>query len=507
MCEDIGAEPLFVINVGMAHKDHVAMDKMGEFVQDALDAIEYANGPADSKWGSLRAKAGHPEPFHLKYMEIGNENGGPLYNERYPLFHNAIKARYPEMNLIANQWGGIPSGCPVKIVDEHYYSSPQFFMRQATKYDTYKRTGPKIYIGEYAVTGGGGAGNLLGALGEAAFMTGMERNSDIVVMGSYAPLLERITWKHWSPNAIVFDSSKIYGIPSYHVQSMFANNRADIVLPTEVKSVTNAISVAGRAGVGVWAKTKAEFKEIQVTQGATVLYDNEFLKASSKLKAQGHGTVAVADGTLVVTGTKDGAFTRLLFGKEDWTNYTINLKARKLEGPEGFLITFALQDGGKCWWNLGGWTNHEHGIEGADWESDRVAGRIETGRWYDVRLELQGSSVKCYLDGKLVHDTKAGSLASLYAVAGRKTATGEVILKVVNTSERPCETAVALKGVGSVEPVGKAIVLSSENAKDANTFDAPTKVVPKEETLTGAAPAFLHTFPANSVSILRFKVK
>jgi Carbohydrate binding domain len=121
LCEDLNAEPLFVINCGMSHKEVVPLDKMNEFVQDALDAVEYANGPVTSQWGAVRAKSGHPAPFHLKYMEIGNENGGPAYYERFALFHDAIRAKYPEMHLVANDWSGTPNNRPVEIIDEHYY--------------------------------------------------------------------------------------------------------------------------------------------------------------------------------------------------------------------------------------------------------------------------------------------------------------------------------------------------------------------------------------------------
>ena len=155
MCEDLGAEPLFVINCGMSHVEQgkrglVDVPNLAEYLQDALDAIEYANGPADSKWGALRAKAGHPAPFHLKYMEIGNENGGPTYDKHYKLFYDAIKAKYPQMNLVANT---MTRPGPVDINDEHYYSNPEFFMANAGKYDKYKRGEHKVYVGEYAVTG------------------------------------------------------------------------------------------------------------------------------------------------------------------------------------------------------------------------------------------------------------------------------------------------------------------------------------------------------------------
>jgi len=223
MCEDLGAEPLFVINCGMSHRENVPMAKMDEFVQDALDAIEYCNGPADSTWGAVRARNGHPAPFNLKSMEIGNENGGPAYQERYALFHDAIKKRHPQITLIAN----VPTdGRPPQVVDEHYYSSPEFFIQQADRYDTYDRKGPKIYVGEYAVTQGSGQGNLRGAVGEAAFMVGMERNSDVVIMSSYAPLFVNVNHRGWNPDLINYDSSRVYGIPSYHVQKMFAEKIA-----------------------------------------------------------------------------------------------------------------------------------------------------------------------------------------------------------------------------------------------------------------------------------------
>jgi alpha-L-arabinofuranosidase len=188
LSEDLGAEPLFCINTGMSHREVVPLDQMGPWVQDALDAIEYANGPTNSIWGGLRAQNGHPEPFHMKYLEIGNENGGPAYHERWELFYGAIKAKHPGIQLIANVWGGYPTTLMPDVIDEHYYNNPEFFIQQAHKYDTYKRDGPKVFVGEYAVTQGTGQGNLRGAIGEAAFMTGLERNSDVVIMASYAPL-------------------------------------------------------------------------------------------------------------------------------------------------------------------------------------------------------------------------------------------------------------------------------------------------------------------------------
>ncbi|MEN6458034.1 MAG: alpha-L-arabinofuranosidase C-terminal domain-containing protein [Thermoguttaceae bacterium] len=239
-CEDLGAEPLFVANCGMSHEEQSSKNDRkaaspDEYLQDALDAIEYANGPVDSKWGSLRAKAGHPAPFHLKYLEIGNENSGPLYDTRYALFYRTIHARYPKMNLIANC--ETQSG-PLKINDEHYYNSAKFFMSRARLYDGYRRDAHKVYVGEYAVTDQCGNGNLRAAIGEAAFMTGMERNSDVVVMASYAPLLVNVGWRQWNPDAIQFDNARLCGTPSYYVQRMFSEARGHVVLSLDLDANT-----------------------------------------------------------------------------------------------------------------------------------------------------------------------------------------------------------------------------------------------------------------------------
>jgi len=405
LAEDLGAEPLFVINVGMSHSQVVPLADMGPYVQDALDAIEYANGPADSTWGAQRAANGHPAPFRLRFMEIGNENSGTAYNDRYALFYDAIKARYPEMELIADVWGGTPTSRPLEIIDEHYYSDPAFFARNATRYDSYSRSGPKIYVGEYAVTSGAGAGNLAAALGEAAFMTGIERNSDIVTMASYAPLFAHVSNKRWNPDLIYFDSSRVYGSPSYYVQQMFAENRGDVVLPTTV-SVAMGTPKSGKIGLGTW-NTQAAFSNLVVTAGDVTLYQSDFSQGTAGWTL-GSGTWTTSDG--VLSQTAGGTDRRAVTGSSSWTNYSYSLKARKLGGSEGFLILFHVgDDNNLTWWNIGGWNNTLHAIERIDngMKSDvstRVPGQVETGRWYDVRIVVEGFRIRCYLDQELIHD-------------------------------------------------------------------------------------------------------
>ncbi len=513
MCEDIGADALFVVNCGMSHKGVVPMDQMGPWVQDALDALEYAVGPADSKWGSLRAKNGHPQPFNLRYLQVGNENGGAAYNERYALFHDAVKKNYPGIKLVANDWGGgPPKSRPLEIVDEHYYSTPEFFMRNANRYDSYKRDGHKIYVGEYAVTQNGGAGNLRAALGEAAFMTGMERNSDVVTMSSYAPLFANVNYKKWNPDLINFDSARAYGTPSYHVQKMFGTNRGDVVLPVEVQpqaTIVEAPKLSGAVGVGTWL-TGAEYKDIKVTQGDKVLYQSDFSGGSKGWKLQ-NGAWATPDGLLRQTSEAENV--RATFGDENWSDYTLSLKARKLSGREGFMVLVGVKGDDYLWWNLGGWGNTRSAFErnfgGSKYEvGQSTTDKIETGRWYDIRLELKGDTVKGYLDGRLVQEIKdmQTPLAPLYSTASRDEKSGDVIVKVVNVSATPQLLHVDLQGATQVEKTVAAQVLTGQ-PNDENTLDAPQNVATRTLTFTGAAPVFAHTFPANSLTVLRVKAK
>ena len=267
LCERLKAEPLLVTNCGMSHRENAPMDKLGEWIQEALDAIEYANGDVSTTWGAKRAASGHPEPFNLKYFEIGNENSGPAYEERFAAFYDAIKAKYPYIQCISDV--PVTSRSP-DIIDEHYYSSPDWFASHANQYDSYKRDGRRIYVGEYAVVGQPGVGNLRAALAEALFMMGMERNSDVVVMSSYAPLFVNVNDRKWNPDMIQFDADRVCGTPSYYAHKLFAENRGDVVLRTEVNGPTKTMQASGGIGLGTWA-TQSEYKDIEVKSGAKVL--------------------------------------------------------------------------------------------------------------------------------------------------------------------------------------------------------------------------------------------
>ena len=511
LAEDLGAEPLFCLNVGMSHHETIPLDRMDQWVQDALDAVEFANGPTNSIWGARRAKCGHPAPFNLKYLEIGNENGGPDYLQRWPLFVTALRAKYPYLQFIANtdlRGRPGPTEPAPDFVDEHYYETPESFMSRAPQYDSYNRQGPKIFIGEYAVTSKCGLGNLRAAIGEAAFMTGMERNSDIVQMASYAPLLVNLNHRAWNPDLINFDSANWYGLPGYYVQQLFSANRGDVTLPVQVDSPRAEVGAdRGRIGVGTW-NTSAEFKDVQVTApDGKVLLTSDFSHDSAGWTTLG-GDWSVADGALRENGEQE--FIRALAGRPEWTDYTLTLKARKIHGSEGFLVLFHIVgDEDRVWWNLGGWGNTADAIENGS-TLDRQPGSIETGRWYDLRVTVRGKHIQCYLDGRLVHDLDyeaQAKIPALYACSSLDRQSGDVIVKVVNANATPLAVPLDLKGNPGLTGHGTAAVLTSARPSDENSLAEPLKVSPKNEAFAFTGQSLTRTFPGNSFTVLRFGTK
>lgn len=510
LAEDLGAEPLFCVNAGISHKETVPLDQMGQWIQDALDAIEYANGPVTSVWGSIRAKNGHPAPFNLKYLEIGNENGMAPYAGRWALFVEAIHAKYPDIKLIANEWaGGHPTSPMPQIIDEHYYNNPDWFIWNANKYDSYDRKGPQIFVGEYAVTSSAGNGNLRGAIGEAAWMVGMERNSDIVTMAAYAPLYCNANHKRWPINLINYDSYRWYGIPSYYVQQMFARNQGTVILPVAVE---NAPSVEapyskGCIGLGTW-NNAAEFKDVQVTApNGKILYKADFSKVDEKWRRTGQGEWSVQDGVLKQNAIAQGV--TIFMGDTTWTDYTITLKAQKIVGENGFQIYFRnRKNNERIRWDLGGYNNSVHQME-IGVTSESVNATIEPGRWYDVKLEIRGTSVKGYLDGKLVQEVtdSRSNAKSLCATAARDDKSGDIILKVVNASSGAVKTQINLSGTSNLKGSGKAIVLTSASPLDENTLDEPTKVSPKEEVVKISGTTLKRMFPGNSLTVIRLSTR
>ena len=263
LAEEIGAEPVPIISCGMACQfendpatdPDCPLDELGTYIQDALDLIEFANGPVRSKWGKVRAQMGHPEPFNLKYLGIGNEQWGERFKERFEPFLRAVRAKYPEIRIVGTSgpylggewfddlWAEMRR-LDVDLVDEHYYSNERFFERNADRYDRYPRTGPKVFAGEYACHGSDGRklNHFNAALLEASFMTGLERNADVVYMSSYAPTFAHVEGWQWRPDLIWFDNLRVMRSCSYYVQQLYSANKGSRVLPLTMggKPVVNA---------------------------------------------------------------------------------------------------------------------------------------------------------------------------------------------------------------------------------------------------------------------------
>ena len=517
-CEDLGMAPLYGINCGLMlgwngnTNNTIPLNQMGPWVQDALDLIQYANGGTNTTWGAVRAASGHPAPFNLQYLEIGNENGGSYYSDRYALFYNAIKSNYPAMHLIAT---AVPSSAPLEILDEHYYTSPGTFISYATKYDSYSRSGPKIFVGEYAVTSGFGTyGNLAAALGEAAFMTGMERNADIVQMASYAPLFANVNGIQWHPDLIYYDSSRSFGTPSYYVQKLFSQNRGDAILPATIvltTNATNAVNTAlhGAVGLGSW-NTAVQYTNIVVTSNGVTLYQSDFVNQGANGWRVFNGAWSTNAGLYQQTSASL-TDCRSTTGNTNWANYTLSLRALKTSGSEGFLILFNWQDDNNWMWlNIGGWGNTLTGIEQNSGGSKTILGTrisqaITANTWYDIRIVLTGPRMQCYVNGALVQDYTASAppAGGLFASSTYNRAAGQIVIKAVNPYSTTMTTTFNVTGVNAIAPNATVIQLTSGSAADENSLAAPTYVSPVTNLIANAGTNFTLTLPANSLSILR----
>ena len=325
LAEDIGASPLPILNCGMACQfnsaELVPLDQIDSYVQDAVDLIEFANGDANSQWGKVRADMGHPDPFNLKMLGIGNENWGPQYIERLQIFQKAIKEKYPNIKLVTSS-GTDPNGerfdflngelrkMKVDIIDEHFYRRPEWFFENASRYDNYDRNGAKIFAGEYAgqsdkTVSVENKNNVRTAIAEAAFLTGLERNADVVVMASYAPLFAHVDGWQWTPDLIWVDNLRSAGTVNYQVQKLFATNKGTNAVPI----LFNNKILSGQDGLYASAVTDKNSKEIIikiVNSSAAEKTTSYIIEGYKKLAPQ--ATVAVLTGGAEEINTVNNPF-------------------------------------------------------------------------------------------------------------------------------------------------------------------------------------------------------
>jgi len=516
-CEDLKMGTVLAVSDGRGWLP--ADGDVGPLVQDALDEIEFVTGDATTTWGAKRAAAGHPAPFPLEYVEIGNEDFFDkleTYNARFAKFFDAIRAKYPQLKIIATR-REVTSRRP-DMFDDHIYASVTNMLRASHNYDNYDRAAPPIFVGEWATTVGNPTPTLKAALSDAAYLLGLERNADVVKMACYAPLFVNVNPRagQWTTNLIGYDALTSFGSPSYYMQVMFNHNKGDVVLPAILTPgapdalIASAPRAAlhGAVGVGTW-DTQAEFKDLQVTHDDKALLQGA---VGDGLKQQ-DGVWNSQDGTIVQSGGQKPALATL--GSTDWTDYSYSLKARKVSGAEGFLIPFHFQDGANhIWWNLGGWGNTHSAFEiltgGNYMQFGNTPTTIETGRWYDIRIDVKGRQIRGYLDGNLLVDTEEPANFPLpdpiYGGASRDLKTGDIILKVVNAGEGSHLVQFDLSGAGPLAKTATGQILAGA-PDDVNTIAEPEKIVPQTLLIQDIGQSFTHEFPANSVSVFRIKTR
>jgi len=517
-CEDLKMQPLLAVYAGYSLRgDHIDPGTaLQPFVQDALDEIEYATGGPETKWGAVRVQEGHPKPFPLKYVEIGNEDWfdrSGSYDARFAQFYDAIKAKYPSLQIISTR--AVTARTP-DVLDDHYYRSARDMAADSTHYDKMPRNGPKIFVGEWASVEGNPTPTMQAALGDAAWLTGLERDSDLVVMESYAPLLVNVNpgAAQWGTNLIGYDGLASYGSPSFYVQSLFGENTGDQTVPYTLSEAPPAApepTAHGAIGVGTW-RTQSEYKEIEVTQGSQLLYKSDF-GAGTGNWTKPVGSWDIDDGAIRQSSDEEG--TLAYDGDQSWTNYTLHLKAKKLSGDEGFLIAFHLHDDQNYWrWNVGGWGNTRSAIQRIEEGSAQEVGRaarttLTTGRWYDVRIEVADGTIKCYLDDKLTNQAQERPrppIDPLYAAISRSSKTGELFVKVVNTSATDLPLDLNVQGAEVASPEIKGWILKGEPS-DVNTVRNPTKISPEPFTVRVTPGHFTLQLPQHSVTVFRLKTK
>ena len=500
MCEDLEAEPIYVINSGVTnqsrrprYEDITAMDKL---VQDALGAIAYANEPADSTLGILRAKQGHPKPFGLKYIEIGSENYGQEYTKRFNLFKKAINDVYPDITVISssqirgrgrNEW-----------TDTHFYSSESFFISNHNRYnvDRFLRRLPSVFIGEFGLSAGAVSGSLRAAIGEACFLVGVENGQDLVKRLAYAPIMGNVKYKMERFPAISFDGERTVLSPSYYLLQMFSNNRGDEVLKTEVQTYQKPQVTFGYAGIEMFDNSY-DFKNVRINQIPVI---------KGLVKTGGWG---VESGVLTPVPNR---WNYILLGDSSAYDYTFSADIKRIKGSE--QIELRVRDNG-----LSGEQNDYIGMTIGTGVIDfyRQAGGVrdtlrtpvvypfQSNRWYNVKIDCKEDKISCFVNDTLIHQITLPSIPSLVSTAALDKEKGKIILKVINTTQHEEKTALHIGGF-SIKNTIEVIELAGEpNAW--NTFDDPYRIQPQTKEFSfSPGGQKVYSFPPNSISIIKLEI-
>lgn len=500
--EEIGAKPIPVIPAGFdPHTQTGAdLDNMQEWIEEALDLIEFANGEADSTWGSVRADMGHPEPFGMEYLAIGNEEQGDGFFRRYSIIQKAVREKYPEIKLICSSGpfaagGDFENGWSwarrekADMVDEHYYQSPEWFIASHHRYDSYFADGPGVFLGEYASKGN----EWYHALAEASYMIGLERNADKVKLACYAPLFCNVDYVNWDQaNLIWFDNHRMALTANYYVQKLFMNHQGDRQLPCTIETAFK-----------VEDQTSGE----DDTRGELVLGGNEAQVCYSDI------CVTDETGRILLEKAECRLEQKecLSLGKIEERNYRICLSARQMsEEGEGFSICFGRKDpDNQMILSLGGWNRANNTLDevihGKASTLSQYTFELQTGRKYDVEIHVQGRKISVKIDGRTFQKIERTSVLAepVYCSASIETETDDLILKIVNLTEAARRLEISL-GKTQKYTSCREFILSGYDRNEKNTLKEPDRIKPGEKVVPVSGACFEYLAEKESFTVLRF---
>ncbi len=522
-CEDINADALYVFNAGVSCEfrsgTFISEEALQPVIDDVLDAIEYAIGPVNTKWGSVRAKNGHPKPFPLKYIEVGNEQHGTWYAKRYNRFHEAIKAKYPDLKIISSMGIGdvnkrtLDSIKVTDMADEHAYKSAYWSYTNYDHFDNYKRGDYELYVGEYATNAGVGSGNLQAALNDAVYILSMENNGDLVKMSSYAPLFENVNTKHWPVNLIKFKADSSFARISYYTIQLMNAHRADDNFQVNVQLLPSSKRKAnhiGSIGLATW-DTQTEYRNIEVLHEGKSVYKSDFINRLSDWDIV-RGSWEVKDGSIAQTA--QGPQRLMVLKDKQFDTYTLKLQARKLSGTNAFIIPFAVSDQNNMLRaHIGSYVNANTVFEIVSdgsvsniSTSKRLQKPIETGKWYDIRLVVGLDKVDCYLNDTLL--MSYSEPRKLFTLAGKDRVTGDLIVKMVNGYDSEVSMDISTMEDPNFEGPVTAYTIKAETLKAENSFSNPNAYTPLKTTVGNMRQNnFTYTLPKYSITILRVPPK